>query len=377
MNRYLISVLVGITIYSSIYSQELPFKDYISGYIEGRIGLQVIVMDFVSKSKYEELYSLLDEISKKTNSYEVLVEKVKVGFPLKRDVMNELYTVLDNEIFERYIYNSVFSERRLLDSFYRNLLERRTNISEVVIRNLSRLCFHNNYLSPLIVLTRERIITNRVIISELLSKLEAFEMFSEIVDVYRSIKNYYEFDTTDLLTVARGLGEVGDEECLKMLSQSLPQYIPLRIEFLIKFGYVQEGVEEARVYGVSSRNAKYVLIALLNLKKFDEARSLLPFINQQSLLNYLSVVINILRGQDLLNNERKLKDMLQTKGLDPNIKNQISLILWSMNTASSRDDIFNEVIFILNYFNNIRNSNITSKRVLDVIKSKVENRTTN
>lgn len=372
MNKYLVSVLVGVAVCSSVYSQELTSKDYISRYIEGKLGLQVIVMDFVSKSRYEELYLLLDEISKRTNSYEVLVEKVKVGFPLRRDVMNELYEVLDSIIFERYIYNSVFSERRLLDSFSRNLLERKTNISETVVRNFSRLCFDNNYLSPLITLIKEGIVTNRTIISELLSKLEIFEMFPEIVEVYRSIRNYYDFGTTDLVTIARGLGEVGDEECLRILSQNLPQYIPLRIEFLIRFGYIQEGVEEARVYGVSSRNAKYVLIAFLNLKKFDEARSLLPFINQQSLLNYFSVVINILKGQDLLNNERKLRNMLQTKGLEPNIKNQVSLILWSLNTARDRDDIFNEVVTILNHFNNIKNPNIVSKRVLDMIKNKVE-----
>ncbi|MEN2997545.1 MAG: hypothetical protein ABDH28_00685 [Brevinematia bacterium] len=368
-----VKIVVLLVCFVAIFFAFLcPFSfsdiDYVTLYLQNRISLQSLVNEFIFKAKYSELYSILDEILKRTNVYEVRIEKIKVGYPLGRDVLEDIYISLDSTNFEKYSYLSVFSGVKVLVSISKYLIARE-EVSELVLKNFSRLCFLNNSPELVIDLVKAGKITNVFIFSELIQRLYGFSMFSEIREVYYYLRDKVEFDKEDLLMVGRALGELDDEECLRILSLDHPMFIPLRIEFLIRFGYIDEGIREASSYGVSPKNAKYVFLAFLNVGNFNEARRCLVYISQYGTRSYLSSILELFADGNILGVERKLKELLLDVGVEPDVKNQIGFLLWIINTSESRESMLGEVLFCLNYFNKVRNKKLSSSRVLQKIRT--------
>ncbi|MCX8028854.1 MAG: hypothetical protein N2712_02545 [Brevinematales bacterium] len=341
-------------------------NDFVHMYLQGRVGLQYIVSYFASRSMYKELYKVLEEILDKTNSYEVKVEKVKIGYPLGENIMNDFYEIMDTNAFDGYIYSSVFSDDKLLGKFSKYLLEKK-RFSEVVFGNFSRVCFLNNHIEPVVDVVLSGLVTNGLIISDLINRLYSFLMFREIAALYRRFRGVINFDSVELSYIARALGELGDEESLMILSSKNPIFTPLRVEFMIRFGYIKEGIEEVKLYGISPGNAKYVVIGFLNLNDVEGASIAVNYILDAYLKKYLMCVIDIFKSRDIIGVERKLKELLATKGVDGDIKNQVAVLLWIINTSQDKDAMNRELLFALNYLNNIKTENI-ERRILEKIE---------
>lgn len=358
--------VIGILILLFVLIEGLE-ANYVERYLEGKVSLQSIVFEFTSKSRYNELYEILDEILKRTNVYEVRFERFKLGYSLGKNVLSDLYSLMESNEFERYVYNSVFSERKILSAFSEYVLAK-DGVSDMVVRNFSRICFMNNYLEEMVKVVIGKNITNQSLLFELLVKLENFLMFSYIRDIYYAFKGKVKFDVESIVIFARGLGEYGDEESLSLVYIDHPLVIPLRIELLAKFGYFEEVVKEVSRYGISPKNARYVLISFLNLKDFNNARLCLNYITLLSVKNYFSRVLDIFTSKDIVSVEKELKNFLIDDTVSEDIKNQVSFILWVIETSTSRENLFDEVIFSLNYFNGIKSKKVYSERVMSKLK---------
>lgn len=361
--KYLRNILLVfiLTIVSNSWGQ-----DYVSLYLQNKITLQSLVLEFSSRSKYNELYEILDNILKITNVYEVRLEKIKVGYPLGKNILEDLYLVMGTNIFERYIYLPIFSIPTLVSNFSEYLL-RLEKPNDIVLKSFSKVCLINNHLEPMLFLVKKGIITNNLILSDLIEKLFNFRMFSEIRDIFYTFKDKVEWDINTLLNIGRALGELGDEESLKILSSDNYVFIPYRIEFLIRFGYIEEGIEEVRNYGISPRNAKYVFLAFLNTTNFTDAKVCLSYL-PTDFREYFSCVLDIFLGKNILDIEKRLKNLLLKQDISPEVKNQIGFILWIINTSSDKKTMNEEIIFCLNYLNNIKSNRFYSERVYQKIK---------
>lgn len=343
--------------------------NYVSLFLEGKISLQSLVSEFTYKGKYEELLNILDRILERTNMYEVRFEKVKIGYSLGKNILEEFYLIINTNVFDRIIfYSAIFFDKRFLDDFSSFVLDR--NISDFwVINNLFRLCSLKNYFTPIVGIVVGMRITNGTLISELIDKLYSFFMYSDITNIFYSLREIYTFSEEDLLLVGRSLGELGDEECLKIFSKNNRSFVPFRIEFLIRFGYIDEGISEAKVGFLTPRLAKYLFIAFLNLGDYEEARMVLNYINIESFKLYFSYVLDLLMGRNLLQVEEKLKNLLKNPGIDLDVKNQVGFLLWIINTSNDKKTMEEEVIMSLNYFNGIKNHKYSSIRILEKLKA--------
>lgn len=342
--------------------------NYVERYLEGKISLQSILFELTSKSRYNELYEILVRILERTNVYEVRFEKFKLGYSLGKDVLADLYTLMESGEFERYVYSSVFAERRVISTFSEYLVSREY-VSETVVKNFSRVCFLNNYLEEVVKVVIGKNVTNENLLFEILVKLENFLMFSHIREIYYALRGKIKFGVESMVIFARGLGECGDEEALSLVYMDHPMVVPLRIELLARFGYFDEVIREVSKYGISSRSAKYVFISFLNLRDFENAKLCLNYITLLGLKNYFSKVIDIFTSKDLVSVERELRRFLVDDTITEDIKNQIAFLLWVIETSTTREDLVNEVIFSLNYFNGVRSKKVYSERIMSRIKT--------
>lgn len=342
------------------------YSGYVDDYISGRISLQSIIFEFTSKTRYSELYDLLTEILVKTNVYEVRFEKFRFGYSLGKDVWNDLYVLMEDKVFEKYVYNSVFSERGVLYYFSEYLVSKK-DVSDEVIKNFARVCLLNNYLEELVKVILAKKVGDERLLFEVLVKLENFLMFSYITNIYYTFRESRKFDIGSMLIFSRALGECGDEESLGLLYIDNPLVVPLRVEFLARFGYFEEVVKEVSRYGISPKNAKYVFISFINLKDFESARLCLNYMTTWSVKNYFSRVLNVFTSKDLVKAEKELKELLLDDGIQEEFKNQIGFLVWVIETSPNLEILFEDAVSVLNYFNGIRSKRGYSKRVIDRI----------
>ncbi|MGC8766841.1 MAG: hypothetical protein ACP5QP_03995 [Brevinematia bacterium] len=362
MKKFIFLLILLIT--SEAYSQ----VDYVELYLKNKISLYSISQEFSSKSKYRELYEILSRILEKTNSFEVLIEKIKIGFGLGIDVNKELLMAFSNNLIENYKYLPIFQSKNLVSNFSEFLIrEKETN--QTVIYQFSKLCLTYNYIEPLVNLATNTSITNEEVISQLVSKLFSFNMFSNVVKIYDKYKGIISFDTEDLITIGRSMANIGDERSITLLEQDIPYFLPYRVEALVKLGYIDEAVNEIKTYGINARSALWAFTALLNKEEYNLCQTSLIYINDINLRSYLSIILNFLTKNDIIETERKLKELLKKRDVNLSIKNQIAIILWIINTSENIKEMKKEIIFSYNYLNGIKTSNFYSERVLEKIRN--------
>lgn len=345
-----------------IYSQD----DYVKLYLDRKMSIYSLSQEYSSKGRYEELYLILTKILEKTNSFEVLIERIKVGFGLGKDVNEDLLLAFSIDLINSYRYLPIFQSKNLISNFSEFLLSRKES-NQSVLYFFSKTCLTYNHVEPLLKLITNVVITNEEILSSLLSKLFLFKMFKDIVNVYDFYSTKIDFDLENTVIVARSMASIGDERCITLLNRDNYYFLPYRIEVLVKLGYIDEAVNEIKYYGISSKSAFFAFISLLNKGEYKLCETSLFYINDLYMRQYLSVILDLLSKGDITNSEKKLKELLGKRGVSLSIKYQIGVILWVINTAENIYEMKKDIIFAFNYLNGIE-SNYQSERVLERIK---------
>jgi hypothetical protein len=356
--RLVLSVLI------ILFSLNFCFSDYVDDILSGKRAFDSVVSELYSTGKYQELYDIVDKLSKLTNSERILIEKIKLSYSLgKEGLADDIYRFLDipSPNVSQLIL-TIGKDEKLISEIGKYIITK--GVSRNVLINYSRMCLLNNSLSSLVLFLTNVKLSNEFsevysdIVDSLLQKLDYYRMNEEILAIYYAYRNYLSFSEFQKEVIANALVSMDKPiEALKLVSSvdSMNAKV-IRIKSLAMLGDIDSALEEAKNLRIVGVNARVVFVLFLNKSDLKSAKNIVIYLDEP-FRQFSQAVVSIFED-NLLKAEEIMKNILTKSYFDAKVKNLCAVLLWVINNSSDVDEAKVLSLSMINRFTKVKNESI-------------------